>query len=130
MTPLAELISLKEYWIHCTNYPHCISLNKDLFDELSGILIHHIVGRSLICHERIKLIAILIDTTTSTESTTPWGRDNIREWLDALDKMKSVYRQVFNVKTVLISTALVPSVTAQPYITASFCLSDLLASIS
>lgn len=51
LTPSTELDMLYEYWRHCEYYPHCITLNDELFDELSGILMHLILGTSSVCHE-------------------------------------------------------------------------------
>lgn len=48
MTSFAELHNCNEYWRHCAKYPHCVPLNDDLFDELSGILTYLIVGTSFI----------------------------------------------------------------------------------
>ncbi len=54
MTSSTELFVLSEYWAHCEFYPRCITLSDDLFDELSGILMHLILSTSLFCREEAR----------------------------------------------------------------------------
>lgn len=96
MTPSTGLDMLYEYWTHCEYYPHCIVLNDELFDELSGILMHLILGMSLLCHERNELIIILKDAGPAGDITNPFDPDDLRQWLDMIDGMKSVYLQTLN----------------------------------
>lgn len=85
---------LNQYWAHCKNYPRCITLNDELFDELSGILMHLILGASLLLLEWSDVFVILIDVNTAGESTNPFDRDDIRQWLDMMDGMKSMYQLI------------------------------------
>ncbi len=68
-------------------------MNCDLFDELSGIWMQLIVGKSVACRERSELIVILIDTATSPQILAPADGDELRQWLDMIDGMKGVYQQ-------------------------------------
>lgn len=42
-----------------------------------------------------KLIVIIIDITTPGHSIAPFGCDDLRQWLDMIDGMKSTYLQVY-----------------------------------
>ncbi len=94
MTSIAELYMLFEYWLHCNRYPHRITLENELIDELSGILVHLIVGMSFVRPELNALTVILIDITTPGLTTCPFSRDDLCQWLSTLDGMKSAYRQI------------------------------------
>lgn len=116
---------LSEYWTHCHNYPHGITLNDDLFDQLSAILIHLIVGTSSVRPEKSKVIVVLIDVSASGESSTnPFDHDDLCQWLDMIDGMKSMYRRI-KITIILIPAGLAASPDAQPHIVTAFCPSDL-----
>ncbi len=94
LTLCAELGNVAHYWMHCSRFPHCITLKDDQFDELLGILIQLIASTSLVCHERNELIVILIGMTTSPQSLAPADGDELHQWYEMADRMKCMYRQI------------------------------------